>query len=38
VTSAEISGYHLTKLIEDADTAMYQAKQQGRNKVQFFQG
>lgn len=38
VTSAEISGYHLTKLIEDADTAMYQAKQLGRNKVQFFQG
>lgn len=38
VTSAELSGYHLTKLIEDADTAMYQAKQQGRNKVQFFQG
>lgn len=38
VTSAEISGYHLTKLIEDADTAMYQAKQQGRNKVHFFQG
>ena len=38
VTSAEISGYHLTKLIEDADTAMYQAKQQGRDKVQFFQG
>ncbi|RVT44452.1 GGDEF domain-containing protein [Rheinheimera sediminis] len=38
VTSAEISGYHLTKLIEDADTAMYQAKQQGRNKVQFFRG
>lgn len=38
VTSAQISGYHFTKLIEDADTAMYQAKQQGRNKVQFFQG
>jgi diguanylate cyclase (GGDEF)-like protein len=38
VTSAELSGYHLTKLIEDADTAMYQAKQQGRDKVQFFQG
>jgi diguanylate cyclase len=38
VTSAEISGYHLTKLIEDADTAMYQAKQLGRNKVHFFQG
>ncbi len=38
VTSAELSGYHLTKLIEDADTAMYQAKQQGRNKVQFFRG
>ena len=38
VTSAELSGYHLTKLIEDADTAMYQAKQQGRNKVHFFQG
>lgn len=38
VTSAEISGYHLTKLIEDADTAMYQAKQQGRDKVHFFQG
>jgi diguanylate cyclase (GGDEF)-like protein len=37
VTSAEVSGYHLTKMIEDADTAMYQAKQQGRNKVQFFQ-
>ncbi len=38
VTSAELSGYHLTKLIEDADTAMYQAKQQGRDKVHFFQG
>jgi diguanylate cyclase (GGDEF)-like protein len=38
VTSAELSGYHLTKLIEDADAAMYQAKQQGRNKVYFFQG
>lgn len=38
VTSAQISGYHLTKLIEDADTAMYQAKQLGRNKVYFFQG
>jgi len=38
VTSADLSGYHLTKLIEDADTAMYQAKQLGRNKVQFFQG
>lgn len=38
VTSAEISGYHLTKLIEDADIAMYQAKQQGRNRVHFFQG
>ncbi len=38
VTSAELSGYHLTKLIEDADTAMYQAKQLGRNKVHFFTG
>jgi len=38
VTSAELSGYHLTKLIEDADTAMYQAKQLGRNKVHFFNG
>lgn len=38
VTSAEISGYHLTKLIEDADTAMYQAKQLGRNRVYFFRG
>ena len=38
VTSAELSGYHLTKLIEDADIAMYQAKQMGRNKVHFFQG
>lgn len=38
VTSAQISGYHLTKLIEDADIAMYQAKQLGRNKVHFFQG
>jgi diguanylate cyclase (GGDEF)-like protein len=38
VTSAEISGYDLTKLIDDADTAMYQAKQLGRNRVHFFQG
>ncbi|MDP4528548.1 GGDEF domain-containing protein [Alkalimonas delamerensis] len=38
VTSSDSSGYELKQLLSDADKAMYQAKQGGRNQVQFFSG
>lgn len=37
VTTAEKSGYDLSRLMSDADQAMYQAKDQGRNQVVFYQ-
>lgn len=38
VTSTDGSGYDLKQLLADADTAMYDAKKQGRNQVHFFSG
>ncbi len=37
VTDVKNSGYNITKLLADADLAMYRSKQNGRNKVTKFQ-
>ncbi len=37
VTDIKRSGFRLTDLLKDADTAMYQGKKSGRNKVTLFQ-
>ena len=36
VTSVDVSGFELNKLLADADDAMYSAKQHGRNCVQSY--
>ena len=37
VTTSTLSGYELAKLMADADEAMYQSKENGRNQVTIFQ-